>query len=65
MNIGYLANRGFTVADGDDVDALILQGKPDHLLDIAVVVRNQNLGHRTSSRHSFNRETVIQNVLEH
>ncbi len=33
----------------NDVDALILQSQPNHLLDVAVVVRNQNLRHRTSS----------------
>jgi hypothetical protein len=52
-NIGNLPDRGFTVADGDDVDALIFQGKPDHLLYVAVVVRDQNLSHCTSSRHPF------------
>jgi len=52
-NIRNLPDRGFTVTDSDDVDALILQGQPDHLLYVAVVVRNQNLGHRTSSRHPF------------
>ncbi len=48
-NIRNLSHRRFAITNGNDVDALILQGEPHHLLDVAVVVRNQNLGHRTSS----------------
>src|SRR5260370_32947916 len=47
--IGDFTHGCFTVANRNDVDALILQSQPNHLLDVAVVVRNQNLGHRTSS----------------
>src|SRR4029077_13482891 len=39
----------FAIANGNDVDALIFQGQPHHLLDVAIVVRNQNSRHRTSS----------------
>ncbi len=49
MQIGDFPHGGFTVANGNDVNALIFQGKPHHLLNVAVVVRNQNSGHRTSS----------------
>src|SRR5258708_21473853 len=48
-NIGDLAQRCFAITHGNDVNALIFQGEPHHLLDVAVVIRNQNLGHRTSS----------------
>src|SRR5271154_3229080 len=48
-NIGDLAHGGFAVAHGHHFDTLISQGQPHHLLDVAVVVRNQNLGHRTPS----------------
>src|SRR5258706_15529450 len=48
-HIRNFAYGGLTVANGNHVYALILQGQTHHLLDVAVVVRNQNLGHRTSS----------------
>src|SRR5215469_15819794 len=48
-HIRNFAHCGFAVADSYDVNALILQGESDHFLDVAVVVRNQDLGHRTSS----------------
>src|SRR5262249_51881501 len=48
-HIGNLAYRSFAISDGYNVNALILQGQAHHLLDVAVVIRNQDLGHRTSS----------------
>src|SRR5882762_11896083 len=60
------ADRGLTVADGNHVYALILQGQTDHLLDVAVVVRNQNPGHRTSSgRRRYRPTHDCTTVLEH
>src|SRR6266478_1137562 len=50
--IGNFAYRGLAVSNSDHVYALILQGQTDHLLDVAVVVRNQNPGHRTSSEET-------------
>src|SRR2546425_4380059 len=47
--IGNLPYGGFAIADGNNVDTLILQGRRNHLLDVAVVVSNQNPGHRTHS----------------
>src|SRR5689334_14663000 len=47
--IGNLAYRGLAIANGNHVYALVFQGQTHHLLDVAVVVRNQNPGHRTSS----------------
>jgi hypothetical protein len=52
MYIRNFPHGGLAVAHGNDFDALILQGKSHHLLDVAVVVRNQNLGHQTSSNDS-------------
>src|SRR5579863_5455422 len=49
LQIRNLADRGFAIAHRNDFDALILQGQPYHLLDVAIVVRNQDLGHRLSS----------------
>src|SRR5215467_8405629 len=52
--VGDFANRCFAIAHGNDVNALILQGKPDHLLDVAVVVRNKNFCHRRPSENAGN-----------
>src|SRR4030095_13955883 len=49
FHIGNLADGCLAVAHGHNFNSLILQGENYHLLDIAVVVRNQDLGHRTSS----------------
>jgi hypothetical protein len=43
--IGNFSYRRFTVANSNDVDALIFQGKAHHLLDVAVIVGNENPGH--------------------
>jgi hypothetical protein len=51
--IRNLSHRRFAIAHGDDVDALIFQGKPHHLLDVAVIVRDQNPSHRTSSNDTL------------
>jgi hypothetical protein len=45
MHIGDFSHSGFAIADSNNVDALILQSQRHHLLDVAVVVRNQNLYH--------------------
>src|SRR6266550_7601551 len=42
-------NGFFAISNGHYVNALIFQGKTDHLLDVAVVVRNENLRHYTAS----------------
>src|SRR5271167_2117756 len=49
MYVGNFSYRGFAVAHGYHVDALVFQRQAHHLLDVAVVVRHQDLGHRTSS----------------
>ena len=49
LQIGNFANGGFAIAHGNDFNTLIFQGENYHLLNVAVVVRNQDLGHRTSS----------------
>src|SRR5271155_4117820 len=49
MYVGNFSHRGFAVAHGHDVDALVFQRQAHHLLDVAVIVRHQDLGHRTSS----------------
>ena len=66
LQIGYLPYRGLTVANGNHVYALIFQGQTYHLLDVAVVVRNQNPGHRTSSgRYPYRPTHDCTTVLEH
>src|ERR1051325_9610487 len=52
LYIGNFANSGLAVANGNDVDPLILQGQSHHLLDVAVIVRNKNLRHRSSANLS-------------
>ena len=49
FDVGNFANGGFAIAHRNDVNTLIFQGKPDHLLNVAVVVRDKNLRHRRSS----------------
>src|SRR5271167_1638445 len=49
MYVGNFSHCGFAVAHGHHVDALVFQRQAHHLLDVAVVVRHQDLGHRTSS----------------
>src|SRR5258707_1059203 len=64
--IGNLPYRGLAIANGNHVYALIFQGQTHHLLDVAVVVRNQNPGHRTSSGRYRCRPTHdCTTVLEH
>src|SRR5205814_850114 len=41
--IGDFPHGCFAVANGNDFDALIFQGQPHHLLDVAVIVRDQDL----------------------
>jgi hypothetical protein len=43
--IRNLAHRRFAIADGNDIDALIFQGEPHHLLDVAVIVGYEDPGH--------------------
>ncbi len=47
--LGDFSHRCFAVSDRHDLNAVVFQRKTHHLLDIAVVVRNQDLGHRTPS----------------
>src|SRR5271163_98966 len=49
MYVGNFSHRGFAVAHGHHVDALVFQRQAHHLLDVAIIVRHQDLGHRTSS----------------
>src|SRR5260370_29692568 len=49
MHVRNPPDSSFTVAHGNDFDALILQGYPHHLLNIAVVVSNENRGHAPTS----------------
>ena len=49
LHIGNFAHRGLAVAHGHNLDALVFQRQTHHLLNVAVVVRHQDLGHRTSS----------------
>src|SRR5580704_11719176 len=51
LHVRQFPHCGFAIAHSDHVNSLVLQGQSHHLLDIAVVVRNQDLGHRTSSKH--------------
>src|SRR5205085_9335152 len=48
-HVRELSHGRFAIPNGDNVDALILQSQTDHLLDVAVVVRDQNLRHYTPS----------------
>src|SRR5260221_12920851 len=60
--VGNLAYRGLTVANGNHLYPVVFQGQTYHLLDIAVVVRNQNPGHRTSSGRYNHPHTTAQRI---
>ena len=49
MHVRDLPHCRLAIPNGNDVNALILQRKHHHLLDVAVVVRNQNFWHQTPS----------------
>ena len=44
-HVGDLAHGRLAVSNRHNVNARVFQGKTDHLLDVAVVVRNQNFRH--------------------